>query len=63
MEGSLALVYGSEKSLAQQFQGGVVGKLNVVRTSHDGYQEIIRCVWWLAWFAHHREHGIEALEA
>ena len=63
VEGPLTFLNCSKKPLAQDFDVGVVGQLYIVRTSHDGNQEIVRCVWRFAGFADNSEHGIEALES
>lgn len=63
MEGTLALLDSSEELLPHHVNVAIVGKFEIVDTSHDARQIIVRRVGWLAGLAHHREHRRQALEA
>lgn len=63
MESPLTFLCSQGEFLAHNVERAVIRHLQVVDTSHDARQIVIRCVWRLAGFAHHGEHGRKTLEA
>ena len=62
MERTLSLFDCHGQLLFQDFNAGVVGKLEVVDTCHDTGQVVIRHIRGLTRLAHHSKHGCQATE-
>lgn len=62
MESTLTLPDRNTQLLAQHIQSAVVWHLEVIDASHDGWEIVVGCVWWLGWLADDGEHGRETLE-
>jgi len=63
MESSLSLLYSDRQPLLEDFEGGVVRKLEVVDAGHNAREVIVRSVRWLARLADHSEKRCQTLEA
>lgn len=63
MECSLSLLNGDGESLPENIQTAIIGKLEVVHTSHDARKVIIRSIRRFTGPTDHSEDGSKTLEA
>jgi hypothetical protein len=62
MEGALTFLDGGKEPPPQHLDVSIVGKLEVIDTSHDSGKVIVRGIRRLARLAHHGKHGCQTLK-
>ena len=62
MEGALTFLYSNTQFLAENVHAAIIGHLEIVDTSHDAREVVVRRKWRLTGFANDCEHRSEILE-